>query len=92
MIVTGPLSMTLSSSIQSDLSDEKHGVGMRIVDVFADEKGKFTHEWKLLDEDKPFMDTFINKVSVVQRFRRRVGRLSLTDISLEEKKCACQIS
>lgn len=92
MIVTGPLSMTLSSSIQSDLSDEKHGVGMRIVDVFADEKGKFTHEWKLLDEDKPFMDgasmmqrvsmmqraSMIKSVSMMQRFRRSLSALRLT--------------
>mmetsp|Transcript_24755 Transcript_24755/g.35990 ORF Transcript_24755/g.35990 Transcript_24755/m.35990 type:complete len:156 (+) Transcript_24755:1399-1866(+) len=49
MIVTGALSMTLSSGMASELSNgEINGIGMRTVDV--GEAGEFTHKWFLLDE------------------------------------------
>jgi len=51
MIVTGPLSMNLSSEIAHELSNgETNGIGMRIVDV--GERGKFTHKWTLLDDEE----------------------------------------
>lgn len=47
MIVTGPLSMNLSSDITNELSNgETNGIGMRVVDV--GEEGEFTHKWLLL--------------------------------------------
>ena len=50
MIVTGPLSMNLSSEIAHELSNgETNGIGMRLVDV--GEKGQFTHKWTLLDDE-----------------------------------------
>jgi len=51
MIVTGPLSMNLHSSIAHELSNgEVNGIGMRIVDV--GEKGEFEHKWTLLDNEE----------------------------------------
>ena len=50
MIVTGPLSMNLSSEIAHELSNgETNGLGMRVVDV--GETGQFTHKWTLLDDE-----------------------------------------
>lgn len=48
MIVTGPLSMLLTSTIHESLSLEPHTVGMRIVDV--DENG-FRHKFVPLEKD-----------------------------------------
>merc|ERR1719203_148206 len=51
MIVTGPLSMNLTSDIANELSNgETNGIGMRVVDV--GERGEFTHRWTLLDDEK----------------------------------------
>lgn len=51
MIVTGPLSMNLNSEIAHELAQgETNGIGMRVVDV-GQERGSFTHEWMLLEEE-----------------------------------------
>lgn len=55
MIVTGPLSMNLTSEISHELSNgEVNGIGMRVVDV--GERAKFTHNWILLDGEEELFD------------------------------------
>ena len=60
MIVTGPLSMNLHSSISHELSNgEVNGIGMRIVDV--GEKGEFKHKWTLLDNEEEIFEHAIER-------------------------------
>mmetsp|Transcript_4521 Transcript_4521/g.6601 ORF Transcript_4521/g.6601 Transcript_4521/m.6601 type:complete len:767 (+) Transcript_4521:108-2408(+) len=60
MIVTGPLSMNLHSSIAHELSNgEVNGIGMRIVDV--GEKGQFNHKWTLLDDEEEIFEHAIER-------------------------------
>ena len=55
MIVTGPLSMNLHSSISHELSNgEVNGIGMRIVDV--GQKGEFKNKWTLLDNEEEIFE------------------------------------
>lgn len=55
MIVTGPLSMNLHSSISHELSNgEVNGIGMRIVDV--GQKGELKHKWTLLDNEEEIFE------------------------------------
>ena len=61
MVVTGPLSMNLHSSIAHELSNgEVNGIGMRIVDV-GSEKGKFEHKWTLLDNEEEIFEHAIER-------------------------------
>jgi hypothetical protein len=61
MIVTGPLSMNLHSSIAHELSNgEVNGIGMRIVDV-GSEKGEFKHKWTLLDNEEEIFEHAIER-------------------------------
>ena len=50
MIVTGPLSMMLNSTIQTSFGNEEQTIGMRVVDVGETD---FTHEFVPLDIDCP---------------------------------------
>ena len=60
MIVTGPLSMNLYSSVAHELNNgEVNGIGMRIVDV--GEKGEFKHKWTLLDNEEEFFEHAIER-------------------------------
>lgn len=60
MIVTGPLSMNLYSSISHELANgEVNGIGMRIVDV--GERGEFKHEWTLLDNEEEIFEHAIQR-------------------------------
>jgi hypothetical protein len=60
MIVTGPLSMNLHSSIAHELSNgEVNGIGMRIVDV--GERGEFKHKWTLLDNEEEIFEHAIER-------------------------------
>jgi len=60
MIVTGPLSMNLSSEIAHELSNgETNGIGMRLVDV--GERGEFTHEWILLDDEEELYEHAVER-------------------------------
>lgn len=60
MIVTGPLSMNLKSSISHELDNgDVNGIGMRIVDV--GEKGAFTHKWTLLDNEEEIFEHAIKR-------------------------------
>lgn len=60
MIVTGPLSMNLHSTIAHELSNgEVNGIGMRIVDV--GEKGQFKHKWTLLDDEEEIFEHAIER-------------------------------
>ena len=60
MIVTGPLSMNLKSSISRELDNgDVNGIGMRIVDV--GEKGAFTHKWTLLDNEEEIFEHAIKR-------------------------------
>merc|ERR1711862_903476 len=73
MIVTGPLSMNLSSDIGPELSKgEPNGIGMRLVDI--GERGEFTHKWVLLDGEE----------EIYKNALRRISRMSMKGITGEE--------
>ena len=60
MIVTGPLSMTLNSSIASELSNgETNGIGFRVVDV--GQRGSFTHKWTLIDDEEELYEHALDR-------------------------------
>ena len=82
MIVTGPLSMNLYSEIAEELSNgETNGLGMRVIDV--GEKGKFSHKWILLDEEK---ECYVSAIRRCSRLRKSYMQSAVEEEDDEPKR------
>jgi len=83
MIVTGPLSMNLTSEITHELSNgEVNGIGMRVVDV--GERGEFTHKWTLLDDEEELYDNAMARC--IRHSPSIIGKGAVFDIYDKEEE------
>lgn len=74
--------MNLYSEIAEELSNgETNGLGMRVIDV--GEKGKFSHKWILLDEEK---ECYVSAIRRCSRLRKSYMQSAVEEEDDEPKR------